>query len=508
MKTALLVVSILLISTSIVCGQIVNGDTTTIDGKKILKVWGTHYERGYAQGFLMGVQIKRMFDEYVIAYIFQNNIIMYNSALGFYNTFFSVEEKYEQEVSGMFAGMVDAGISLYNTALNRELNVTDGLMVCALGDLSGMVSLGIQGNYQCSTLSSWGSSTAGDPELNGGLVVTRNFDWDMHPTLLENHLLTVNFPAETDEVNWINIGFPGLIAPFSALNQEGTAAFQNVGNYNTQTVMETFHPISFSIRNGIELLDYNGDLVNNNWDVAEAIEDEYTLSSWVITAATLQEAVIVECNNERRTIVRDQTCNSTAPVIPVDNIAATNHHRLLYPPVYCYRYENISDSLAASGQVNIDRSWDILTGAAGVPTNVHTVQFAPSLNLLKWSAAPNPWTPAYTQPPTVFDLDELFEPPSGIEYRSHQPVCFSLTAYPNPFNSSTVINYKLTTASYMELKVYDVMGRETASLVTGHSSLGYHEVVFDAEGLSSGVYFVRLTVNSGQLTVKKVLLLK
>ena len=85
--------------------------------------------------------------------------------------------------------------------------------------------------------------------------------------------------------------------------------------------------------------------------------------------------------------------------------------------------------------------------------------------------------------------------------------CIKLTAFPNPFNAKTVISYQLTADSYVELMVYDVQGREVQSLVTGHLSLGQHEVVWDAEGMSSGIYFVRL--QAGDLVqARKMLLIK
>ncbi|MBL7190202.1 right-handed parallel beta-helix repeat-containing protein [bacterium] len=80
--------------------------------------------------------------------------------------------------------------------------------------------------------------------------------------------------------------------------------------------------------------------------------------------------------------------------------------------------------------------------------------------------------------------------------------------YPNPFNPSSTISYQLSADSYVELIVYDIQGREVQSLVTGHLSLGYHEVLFDGRDLSSGMYFVRLTVDSRQSTVKKMVLMK
>ena len=84
-------------------------------------------------------------------------------------------------------------------------------------------------------------------------------------------------------------------------------------------------------------------------------------------------------------------------------------------------------------------------------------------------------------------------------------------ACPNPFNAKTVISYEIRDAGFVELKVFDITGREVASLVNGHLSLGYHEVVWDAEGMASGVYFVRLELQSAgtaQHAVRKVLLVK
>jgi len=85
---------------------------------------------------------------------------------------------------------------------------------------------------------------------------------------------------------------------------------------------------------------------------------------------------------------------------------------------------------------------------------------------------------------------------------------FFVNIYPNPFNQSTVISYKLQFANYMELNVYDISGRQISKLVDGYKTAGTHEVTFDASSLVSGVYFVRLTVDSGQSMVQKLVLMK
>jgi len=78
---------------------------------------------------------------------------------------------------------------------------------------------------------------------------------------------------------------------------------------------------------------------------------------------------------------------------------------------------------------------------------------------------------------------------------------------PNPFNQRTEIRFELRDASQIRLTVYDISGREVAVLAEGFYSAGAHLVVFDGEGLSSGVYFARLQVVDEAQT-KKLLLVK
>ena len=82
-----------------------------------------------------------------------------------------------------------------------------------------------------------------------------------------------------------------------------------------------------------------------------------------------------------------------------------------------------------------------------------------------------------------------------------------LSAYPNPFNQRTDIRYQLQAASHVKLAVYDITGREVASLVNGHLSAGRHEFAFDATELASGVYFAMLEAG-GVKQVRKLLLVK
>jgi len=86
-----------------------------------------------------------------------------------------------------------------------------------------------------------------------------------------------------------------------------------------------------------------------------------------------------------------------------------------------------------------------------------------------------------------------------------QPVKFALNpAYPNPFNSSSVILFRLDQTGEISLKVYDLSGREAAQLANGVFPAGQHQVTFDAasNGLSNGLYWVKLTSLERSATCK------
>ena len=96
------------------------------------------------------------------------------------------------------------------------------------------------------------------------------------------------------------------------------------------------------------------------------------------------------------------------------------------------------------------------------------------------------------------DIDEAF---------LQQPRRFSLEQnYPNPFNPSTRIQYQVSSNSHVSLKVYDILGRGTSTLVNEYKPAGNYEVLFDASKLASGVYFYQLKVGENIKTKKMILI--
>ena len=94
------------------------------------------------------------------------------------------------------------------------------------------------------------------------------------------------------------------------------------------------------------------------------------------------------------------------------------------------------------------------------------------------------------------------------ELSNNIPTVFSLHQnFPNPFNPTTEIKFDIPVDVFTTLKVYDVLGKEVATLVNGMETAGYKSVKFDATSLHSGLYFYKLTTPTFSQT-RKLLLLK
>ena len=160
--------------------------------------------------------------------------------------------------------------------------------------------------------------------------------------------------------------------------------------------------------------------------------------------------------------------------------------------------------------MNVYRSWNLLGGAAGVSHNLHTIEYAPTLNLIKWSTA-EIGIPSYLQPPAEFNTEELF-----ILNTSTHPELLSeislVSTFPNPFYSIATLLFSLPEATSIELSIYNIRGQKLITLVDERKGKGVHTVIWngmDEAGNSvvSGVYFYRFETEykseSGRLILVK-----
>jgi hypothetical protein len=97
---------------------------------------------------------------------------------------------------------------------------------------------------------------------------------------------------------------------------------------------------------------------------------------------------------------------------------------------------------------------------------------------------------------------------TDVENTTELPQHFSLEQnYPNPFNPTTTIIYGLKERTIVELKIFDVLGREMETIIKGEQDAGNYEIEFNASRLASGIYFYRLQAGEF-IETKKMILLK
>jgi hypothetical protein len=92
-------------------------------------------------------------------------------------------------------------------------------------------------------------------------------------------------------------------------------------------------------------------------------------------------------------------------------------------------------------------------------------------------------------------------------FHAEVPTDFTLYQnYPNPFNPSTKIRFVIPKSSFVNIKVYNVLGKEIVTLINEERPAGNHEVEFSGTDLPSGVYFYKLQTGSFIQTKKMILL--
>jgi hypothetical protein len=110
--------------------------------------------------------------------------------------------------------------------------------------------------------------------------------------------------------------------------------------------------------------------------------------------------------------------------------------------------------------------------------------------------------------PTWVEANILIVNVDSKNNKSSVPEHFTLSRnYPNPFNPETTIEYALPYNSFVQIKIFDVLGREIKTLVNDNLAAGKYKTIIDASELSSGVYFYRLSADNFT-EIKKMILVK
>jgi hypothetical protein len=336
----------------------VNGYLEEGEEQNVLHLWGTHYEMGYANGYLNAPGIMEMLEDYAIDYFLTPYFYMYIRAIA--QVYLKCPEQLEDEFDGMIDGLTDSGCDIYIESLERNPDALDLMILNAAPESNVPIS--------CSSHSGWGDATIDSPGLHGGLVLCRDLDWSPDPygILYRNALITTFAPSHPDEQKWVSIGYSGIIGCLSGYNEHGIGAFLNMGNHVTrglENLRGSVMPELLALRLGIEGTDYDDDGVCTIKDVYMAVKDHRRAGSYCIHAVSPSignelphPAVIIEAHYSAgvapRLSIHDEQLTPYLLIV-------TNHHRVLFPRVICTRYRAIKQRLREDYRLGCREAWDI-----------------------------------------------------------------------------------------------------------------------------------------------------
>ncbi|MBN1426458.1 choice-of-anchor J domain-containing protein [Candidatus Fermentibacteria bacterium] len=423
-----------------------------------LLVWGTHEEMGYAHGFLLAEQCLANMTRFVVGttlYHWWTPTEYEGQVLPYFRTYFSIPAPFEEEATGLLAGVRAKGVSLFHPALARDITVEDILCSNAMGDFQG---------FNCSSNSGWGESTAADDTLEGGVVIARNFEFPtgQNATLGHTSLIIAFDPSDEDEQRTASVTFAGYFGCTSLVNEHGVGAFIDNGNYPIQGSITpgSLSPFGLSLRKAVEAAG-----ATDVYGVATGIEhstSRYAYDVHLVSpfdAAHPVPAAILEINNIADSL-RFATNNGIAPPIAsATNMVVTNHHRVLYPPVYCDRYEALACSLNANLAIDTQRAFRLQDSVAWwVPSylagTLHSIAVRPNV-LVENPSWPcilvsyaHRWGGSHTRPRHAYSWDELFwrdaQAPAMIAGITVTPVNGDLLlAWSDPGDNVGVTEYRI-----------------------------------------------------------------
>ena len=347
-----------LLSAPVWAAPVANGELVTVDQLPVLRLWGTAYEMGYAQGQLLGDQLIELFTVYLPEMF---SLTAYQLMYNIFTEIYHVPPEFEAEARGVIDGAVSVGCDPFVPLLGREITALDVALAGASADIDSFLP-------SCSSVMAWGEATADDTELSGQPILGRNLDWLAFPgdeTWLARQTLIVARTPDDGRRPTVSVAFPGFLGCLSCMNDAGVVAVQHQSYPNNSPAELDFSrkwvPINLAIRAALELADADGDENATVDDVTETLLSLPRSSAYnviVIDGDPDGHAPrVVELRNrdvyERKAI--------DEPLFPSHVMAATNDFRVLQPVEKCPRYRAIlQNAVQWQGQYNIDRVWQTL----------------------------------------------------------------------------------------------------------------------------------------------------
>ncbi|MEI7594683.1 MAG: T9SS type A sorting domain-containing protein [Bacteroidota bacterium] len=496
MKSLFFSITLMLLSVNISYSQVKGTIVSDTGNITIVKVWGTHYERGYAYGFLLSSRILNVYNNYLKPAFGAN--LQNAKTIVQQGTLIRIDQDYKDEAQGMISGISDAGGNI------TGMDYSDLLVANSYLDLQGITTFkNLNFKNGCSSLMSWDAATNGTT-LNGKSAITRHLDWSVNSTLNSNQVMVIHIPSETDEQPWALIGFAGQMSALSGFNNSGVSAFQHMMSgtgLGAGSSSSSYEPIWFTIRKGLEKYDYNNDGLHNVQDIKDALLSNtlgYADGFIVATmgpAASNQDSLIA-CVAELTPATPYITfrTNTFADSIPSDNLYVANS------PIkrnnaynFCTRYNNVKNNIGNGLLISANQNWDIMRLYSNVGAgNIQMIQLIPedrTLNLAVYKLG----RPAYQNNKKTFNIDSLFSITTNIISISKD----EFFIYPNPAKTKLYLGSN-GSANIISYKIYDNTGKIVVSEEASNNS---NQISVDLKSFSNGIYYLNIDSKKGKTSI-------
>ena len=398
----------------------INGYLHSEQGQRILHVWGTYYEMGFAHGYMLGDEIMDEFRGYILELLPPTIWAAGHTVIPW---FFGVPDEFHGELEGILDGMRAAGVNTFVTQLGRNLDYKDLLFANAVADLGAMA---------CSTEMAWKDGTIGDPNYSGETIVGRNLDWALagpdKMLLPRSTIVIVYHPTLPGHKIVASVTFPGFTSCLSCMNEEGVTmvlniAHNGVGLFNVD-FNEGFQHIGITARQALHQ-DVNHDNVYDINDIIDNVADFPRSGAAVLNLAepvgdgTGDPAVIMEVDNGGWVLRRPEDEEGFGNYL----LAATNDLRKLRSHRKCDRFDLLQErAIASGGRLTMN---SLAVNLADVfqnrflSTTVQTLYFIPHIQMMgvaysdenKWSTEKNP---------VFLDWETVTELPEGVSLETDE----------------------------------------------------------------------------------------
>ncbi|MBE0538713.1 MAG: T9SS type A sorting domain-containing protein, partial [Ignavibacterium sp.] len=165
--------------------------------------------------------------------------------------------------------------------------------------------------------------------------------------------------------------------------------------------------------------------------------------------------------------------------------------------VWMYRYYSNGDSIINISNLLAYNNPSYATSAYHVNFQLDTSLMKKGFNFYyKFLAKDKGIISDYTWSPDSGYYECIWNDPLNAEERVNQFITYHLSQnYPNPFNPTTNIEFRIVDFGLVSLKIYDILGREVATLVNEEKPGGTYKVEFDGSNLASGIYLYKLSTD-------------